>query len=169
MKGTDLIHIWEYDEWATNKLLDAAGKLDGAAFDKDLGASFRSLHGTFAHILAAQRLWLARWQGSAPTGLMSAEETPTVADLRNGWQTLYSELKAFISPLTDQQLHSPFDYRDMRGNPWSEPLYQQIEHLAFHSMYHRGQITILLRQLGQTPPQTDLIVYYRSANKNVAR
>src|SRR5262249_12723991 len=140
MKGTDLLHIWEYDEWATNKLLDAAAKLDSAAFNKDLGASFRSIHATFAHILGAQRLWSARWQGSARTGLTSPEEIPTVQDVRNRWQELYSELKGYITDLTDEQLQSPFAYRDMRGNPWSEPLYQQIEHLAFHSMYHRGQI-----------------------------
>jgi uncharacterized damage-inducible protein DinB len=29
-------------------------------------------------------------------------------------------------------------------------------------MYHRGQVVTLLRQLGQTPPQTDLIAYYRT-------
>lgn len=45
--------------------------------------------------------------------------------------------------------------------PWSEPLYQQIQHVFFHSMYHRGQVVTLLRQLGQTPPRTDLIAFYR--------
>jgi uncharacterized damage-inducible protein DinB len=40
--------------------------------------------------------------------------------------------------------------------------YQQIQHVLFHSMYHRGQVVTLLRQLGEVPPQTDLIAYYRS-------
>jgi len=31
-------------------------------------------------------------------------------------------------------------------------------------MYHRGQVVTLLRQLGEIPPQTDLIGYYRAVN-----
>ena len=42
-------------------------------------------------------------------------------------------------------------------------VYQQIQHVLFHSMYHRGQVVTLLRQLGEVPPQTDLIAYYRTA------
>ena len=162
MTGTDLIHMFEYDEWAINKLLEAAAQLDSDAFRKDLGASFRSVHGTLAHIYGAQRLWLTRWKGSSPATLISPEEIPTASELKKRWQELYAGLRAYILPLTTEQLHSPFGYQDTKGNRWSEPLYQQIQHLLFHSMYHRGQVVTLLRQLGQTPPQTDLIVYYRS-------
>ena len=115
MTGTGLIHIFEYDEWATNRLLDAASKLTAQDFKKDLGASFHSLHGTLAHIYGAQRIWLHRWNGSGQPGMISPEEAPTVEDLKKRWQQLY-----------------------------------------------RGQVASLIRQLGQTPPQTDLIAYYRS-------
>ena len=37
-----------------------------------------------------------------------------------------------------------------------------IQHLVNHGTYHRGQLTMLLRQLGAEPPEgTDLIGYYR--------
>ena len=162
MTGTDLIHMFEYDEWATNRLLEAASKLTPQDFKKDLGTSFRSLHGTLAHIYGAQRIWLHRWNGSGPSGMISPEEAPTVEDLKKRWQQLYPELRRYIAALTKEQLLSPFAYQDLRGNRWSEPLYQQIQHLVFHSMYHRGQVASLIRQLGQTPPQTGLIAYYRS-------
>jgi len=32
-----------------------------------------------------------------------------------------------------------------------------------HSTYHRGQVSTQLRQLGLTPPNTDLITYLRQA------
>jgi uncharacterized damage-inducible protein DinB len=162
MNGPDLIQMFEYDDWATHKLLDAVAKLEVNAFEKDLGTSFRSLRGTLTHMYGAQRLWLDRWKGSKPTKIVSAEEIPTIHDLKKNWEDLYAELRSFLRSLTDDQIQNPFAYHDMRGNPWSEPLYQQIEHLAFHTMYHRGQVVTLLRQLGQTPPQTDLIVYHRS-------
>ena len=161
MKGTDLLHVFEYDQWATGILLDAAGRLETSEVHKDLGTSFHSVHGTLAHIYGAQVVWLSRWKGS-PTGLIDPEKIPTIADLRERWHALGNELRDFILPLTDEQLHANFTYKDLTGKQWSHPLYQQVEHLAFHSMYHRGQVVTLLRQLGKTPPHTDLIVYYRT-------
>ncbi len=161
MNGSDLIHMVEYDEWATNQLLDAAAKLDPAGFRKDLGTSFQSVHGTLVHVYGAQVVWLTRWKGSSPGGLIPPGEVPTLAELRKRWAELYIELRDYIRPLTNEQLHAPLPYKDLSGNPWAQLQYQQIQHLMFHSMYHRGQVVTLLRQLGQTPPHTDLILYYR--------
>jgi uncharacterized damage-inducible protein DinB len=36
-----------------------------------------------------------------------------------------------------------------------------FRHFINHSSYHRGQIVTFLRQLGASPPSTDLILYYR--------
>jgi uncharacterized damage-inducible protein DinB len=107
MTGSDLIHMFEYDEWATNKLLDAAAQLDPAAFGKDLGTSFQSVHGTLVHIYGAQLVWLTRWKGSSPGGLIPAEEVRTLAELRKRWAELYRELRDYIRPLTTEQLHAP--------------------------------------------------------------
>jgi uncharacterized damage-inducible protein DinB len=38
-----------------------------------------------------------------------------------------------------------------------------FRHLANHSTYHRGQVAAMLRQLGEKPPATDLIRFYREA------
>ena len=160
MKGTDLLHVFDYDEWATTMLLDAVAQLTPDDIHRDLRASFQSLHGTLVHLYGAQVIWLSRWRGKS-TSLTKPEEVPTLADLRNRWRELYIQLREYIGPLTDEQLRANFTYQDLTGKEWSHPLFQQIEHLAFHSMYHRGQVATLLRQLGQAPPHTDLIVYYR--------
>jgi uncharacterized damage-inducible protein DinB len=45
------------------------------------------------------------------------------------------------------------------------PLWQAVMHLSNHDSYHRGQLTTLIRQVGGTPTNTDLIVFYREAFK----
>lgn len=168
MNGGDLLHIFEYDEWATNALFDAAAQLSAEQAHKDLGTSFQSVHGTLLHICRGQAVWLSRWKGSAvppPT----AEEAPTIRDLQQRWRELHQDLRAHIRSLNDEQLRSNLTYRDPSGKEWSHPLFQQIEHLTLHSMYHRGQVVTLLRQLGQTPPHTDLIVYCRLQIEDAAR
>jgi uncharacterized damage-inducible protein DinB len=163
MIGKEFSRLYVYDEWACNRLLDAAEKLDDTKLKKDLGTSFVSLHGTLVHIFGAQSIWLARWKGSTPSGLPKAEDIPHLAELRTRWQKLRVEFREFLNSRTEEQLQQISAYKDLKGNDWSEPLYQQIQHVLFHSMYHRGQVVTLLRQLGEVPPQTDLIAYYRSA------
>jgi uncharacterized damage-inducible protein DinB len=165
MIGKEFSRLYLYDEWATNKLIDAAEKVDTAKLQKDLGTSFGSLHGTLVHIYGAQLIWLARWKGSNPTSLPKVEEIPNLAELKSRWQKLRVELREFLNSKSEEQLQLASPYHDFKGNPWSEPMYQQIQHLLFHSMYHRGQVVTLLRQLGEAPPQTDLIAYYRTAAK----
>ena len=41
------------------------------------------------------------------------------------------------------------------------PLWQMVLHIVNHGTHHRGQITHMLRQLGQKPVNLDLIGYYR--------
>jgi uncharacterized damage-inducible protein DinB len=163
MSGKEFSRLYVYDEWASNKLIDAAEKLDDTNLKKDLGTSFGSLHATLVHIYGAQFIWLARWKGSTPSGLPKADEIPNLGELRTRWQKLRVEFREFLNSRTEEQLEQVSSYKDLKGNPWSEPLYQQIQHVLFHSMYHRGQVVTLLRQLGQAPPSTDLIAYYRTA------
>jgi uncharacterized damage-inducible protein DinB len=165
MIGKELSRLYLYDEWATNKLIDAAEKVDTAKLQKDLGTSFGSLHGTLVHIYGAQLIWHSRWKGSTPTSLPKVEEIPNLSELKSRWQKLRVEVREFLNSKSDEQLQQPSPYHDLKGNSWSEPLYQQIQHVLFHSMYHRGQTVTLLRQLGEAPPQTDLIAYYRTAAK----
>ena len=163
MIGKELSRLYHYDEWATNKLIDAAEKVDQAKLQKDLGTSFGSLHGTLVHIYGAQFIWLARWKGSTPPGLPNVQEIPDLNELKSRWQKLRVEFREFLNSKSEEQLQQPLAYKDLKGNSWSELHYQQIQHVLFHSMYHRGQVVTLLRQLGETPPQTDLIAYYRTA------
>lgn len=161
MIGKELSRLFQYDEWATNKLIDAAEKLDPADLQKNLGTSFGSLHGTLVHIYGAQFIWLSRWKGSS-LPIPGIKEIPDLAELKSRWQRLREELRAYLSSRSDEQLQQPLAYQDLKGNPWAEALYEQIQHVLFHSMYHRGQVVTLLRQLGETPPQTDLIAYHRT-------
>ena len=57
------------------------------------------------------------------------------------------------------------DYRSTRGDAFTTPLWQQLQHVVNHSSYHRGQVVTLLRQLGVDPIGTDLIAFYRGRDR----
>jgi uncharacterized damage-inducible protein DinB len=167
MNKEDLIRSWEYDQWATWKLIDAAAGITPAGLEKDLGSSFKSVYGTLVHIYGAQFVWLSRWKGSSPKALITKDDIPSLGGLRERWEQLYQDIRTYIYTLPVEDLQKSLAYQDMKGNPWSEDLHLQIQHVLFHSMYHRGQIVTLLRQLGQVPPQTDFIAYLRQGSSKV--
>ena len=71
------------------------------------------------------------------------------------------ERRAFIAGLTEERLRADLSYRLLNGTTSSDPLHLLLRHVANHSTYHRGQVATFLRQLGVTPPSTDLIRYVR--------
>jgi len=59
-----------YNRWMNDKLYARAATLSDEARKRDCGAFFKSIHGTFNHLLATDRLWLARFNGvTLPDGL----------------------------------------------------------------------------------------------------
>ncbi len=66
----------------------------------------------------------------------------------------------FIEALTPQRLREELAYINLKGQRYSYPLWQQLVHVVNHSSYHRGQVTTLLRQLGDEAVSTDFLVYF---------
>ena len=162
MTPEDVRTLYAYDAWANRRTLDACAALTPEQFTRDLGSSFRSVRDTLAHIMGAEWLWLERFQGRTPGGLpergsVSGSREPCARAGRNS----RASFSSYVDGLSAADLERSFDYRDLKGNPHSNVLWQTLQHLANHGTYHRGQVTTLLRQLGAKPVGTDLIGFYR--------
>jgi uncharacterized damage-inducible protein DinB len=66
----------------------------------------------------------------------------------------------FLKDLAIERLQHVIEYRNLNGETWRYPLWQQLYHVVNHSTYHRGQVVTMLRQLGATPTPTNFLVYY---------
>ena len=63
--------------------------------------------------------------------------------------------------LTDAQVESDLTWTNSRGETHTQPTLRALVHFANHGTYHRGQVASLLRQMGHTPPSTDLVYWKR--------
>lgn len=154
-------NLFAYDAWANRRLLDTCAALSPEQFTRDLGSSFRSVRDTLAHIMGAEWLWLERFHGRSLPSLPSGDEFADLPSLRTRWAQVERELLSYVDGLSAADLERSFDYRDTKGTPHNNLLWQTLQHLANHSTYHRGQVTTLLRQLGAKPVSTDMIGFYR--------
>jgi len=163
----DILTLFDFDRWATERVLEVAATLPEEQYTKNLNSSFDGVRGTLVHTYAADWIWLERWKGNSPTTLIREEDIPTLPSLQERWIGWRSQVDAFLHAVTEEQLRSPLSYTDIKGNPSTIILWQQMQHLINHSTYHRGQVTTLFRQLGIKAVGTDLINYYRLKAKNV--
>jgi uncharacterized damage-inducible protein DinB len=149
-----------YTAWASRRLLDSAAQLPTEQLTRDFGTADRSVLGTLAHVFAADRIWLARLTGAAPTALISDADRQ-LSVLQKDWPELHARWQRWAAGLTDENVRAMLDYKDTKGNPYRQPLWQIVLHVVNHGAHHRGQVSGFLRAMGHTPPPLDLIFYYR--------
>lgn len=163
----EIRELFEYNRWANRRVLGAAARLSAEDFTRDMGNSFPSVRDTLSHILGSEWLWLSRWQGTSPSGVPEAWDLSTIEALQARWGEVERGQEEFLATLTDEALRGVISYRNLRGDPFSMPLWQLLRHMVNHSTYHRGQVTTLLRQLGAEVVGTDLVLFYRERRAGV--
>lgn len=160
-----------YNTWMNTRLYALiAERLDDEQIKRDLGAFFRSIHGTLNHILLADRVWLVRFtrdlerftsrdESGAPIPIQSlAQELyADFAELCRQREATDFEIEEWLAALDDERLAQPLEYKTSAGVHKSLPLWWAVSHFFNHQTHHRGQITTLMFQLGVDPGVTDLV------------
>jgi uncharacterized damage-inducible protein DinB len=158
-----------YNAWMNRKVYDAAAALPDEARRRDVGAFFRSLHGTLNHLVLTDRAWLVRFtkdpsllasiDGTTPefTGRLDQELYADFAMLRREREKTDGDIAGWVATLADDALASPIKYYSVAyERSYEHPLWWAVSHFFNHQTHHRGQVTTLLVQLGQDPGATDL-------------
>jgi uncharacterized damage-inducible protein DinB len=160
-KELKLLHA--FNAWASNRILDAVGRMPEADVSKDMKTSHGSIHATLVHMVGAEKMWLSRWLGTPDRTFLSSDEVPTLGDLRAAWERVGFETARFIGTMNDRKLQETFTMTTAKGESFVHTYSQAFQHVVDHSTYHRGQVVAMMRQLGVAPPSTGLIVFYREA------
>ena len=153
--------LFSYGSWATARMCRAAKALTDEQREAVAASSFPSLTATLAHLVSAEWVWLQRWLGDSPTSLPPWTEGPTFQAITAQLAAIEAERATWMAPLTDADLRRVISYHTLDGHPYAHPLEKLMRHVVNHSTYHRGQMATQLRQLGQTPPNTDFIRFVR--------
>ena len=162
MQIRDIQTLYAFNSWANRRLLESLQTLSHEEFARDLGSSHGGIHGTLIHAMGAEDIWLRRWKGESPSRFYGTAEFPTLGAVAGHWGAVDTALLEFSRWLrADADIEAVTAYKDLKGNAYSQPLWQLMQHVVNHSTYHRGQIVTMQRQLGFAPTGTDLVTYYR--------
>lgn len=159
---TMLEGIYQHGHFANARLLDQAEQLSDAELDAERPGAFASLRLTLLHMMQAQHSWLRRVQQLDPAEPWTPETFPTIAELRNQWDALDAENLAYVATLTDDQLLERIQFRSWSGWEMAAPRWQALIHQAFHQHQHRGEVAMILTNLGHSPGELDGFDYFEA-------
>ena len=113
----------------------------------------------YAHVLGAEHVWLARLEQRRPTvpvwPVMTLDECAQLArDNRIAFT-------AYVDRLTSDDLRRIVHYRNSAGDEFDNAIEDILVHVGLHGSYHRGQVTLLVRDSGAEPQPTDYIAFVR--------
>jgi len=147
-----------YNIWANNKLIDNLLEHDDELLNHELVGSYSTIRATVLHIWFAEIGWLSRLKENAWDTKKVKLFKGTNKELFREWQNTSEAFKNFVSEAALEK-EIPFDHK---GKHFSIPTREIIQTVFNHGSYHRGQVVMMMRQLGVSKiAQTDYIEWVR--------
>ena len=113
-----------------------------------------------SHVIAAERVWLARLRGEDASDLPIWPEWSS-EELLSAARETRADYERFLKGLEPAELEREVSYTNSRGVEFNTPIVDILTHVAVHGSYHRGQIANAVRRTGGEPVNTDFITYVR--------
>src|SRR3954470_10132994 len=149
---------WEYNIWATMRLLEAAGQLSPEELTRDFKTADGSVLETLGHLFWSETIWLSRFNEVIPPARPD-RGAHDVVFLRQHWPALHHEWRGYLAEVSDTS--EILTYKDLKGQEWKHAIWLLVFHVVNNSTQHRGQVSGFLRAMGHTPPSLDLVAYHR--------
>ncbi len=119
----------------------------------------------FAHLLAAEQVWLARLREQDSSALPIWPELP-LAECAALAEQNRAEYALYLDRLPEAALASTVTYRNSKGVELTTSVLDILTHVALHGSYHRGQIASAVRASGTEPVNTDFITFVREEHSD---
>jgi uncharacterized damage-inducible protein DinB len=151
-----------YNIWQNKSLIEAASTLSDAERSADRGAFFRSIHGTFSHVLWGDRMWMHRFSSSPkPDGgiAQSAVHVTDWNDLVGQRKNMDGDIQNWANEVSAEWLAGSTTWVSSAAKQeFTRKRWHLVAHMFNHQTHHRGQIHAMLTAAGAKPDDTDLML-----------
>ncbi len=146
---------YDYEKDCNEKML---AMLDSVPEASRGDARFQKVVTLAGHLAAVRENWLDHMDGSSDQQVAWFDPQCDFATLRPRFASLESRWTDYLSRLGEDQLAGEFEFAES-GQRFRLPTEVQIVQLFAHAGYHRGQIALLVDQLGGETVDTDYVYW----------
>ena len=163
MRAAEIHQLYDYNAWATERVLGATAQLSPEQFVAPAPVSFGSLRATLVHLLSAEWMWRMRVvAGISPERMLDETTFPNVAALGARFTLEGEQMRQFVAGLDDAALERVVHYTTTKGQPFATPLWQVLLHVVNHGTQFRSEAAVVLTTLQASPGDLDLIAFFRA-------
>ena len=112
------------------------------------------------HLAACRENWLERMDGEGRDRAAWWDKRSDLATLRPRFAALESRWTEYLARLDEDRLAQNFEFTEGGEERFRLPIEAQVVQLFGHAFYHRGQIALLVDQLGGETVDTDYVDWY---------
>lgn len=153
--------LYEHEKDSNDKML---AMIDGVPLEARSDARFARAVSIAAHLAACRANWLTRIEGSDETEDPWWEKDVDPATLVPRFAAEEARWTAYLAKLDDAELARHFDFFEGPAR-FRLPVEVQILQLVGHAAYHRGQVALLVDQLGGETVETDFVDWAYEKNR----
>ena len=161
MNRAGLLALCSYNAYANQLMFEVVQRLSADELTRPASPSHESVWNMLEHMLTVEAVFLARCRGTAP----DRPDLPTLADLLRYWAEVDQAAHDFIAAQTEDDLHR--EVVPFRTQPLHFPVWQLLLQAMLHSAHHRGELSIVLTELGYPLPTLDIIIHFAQQSGQV--
>ena len=150
MRPDDVRSLFEYDRWATERVLAVLDDLPAGLWGEIDAVGERGLGSILVHQLGAAQRWRHAIQDTGEEPVPEHEPLLSVAELRARWGAEWLAVEGWVGEMTQGLL----DHVHQGIAVW-----QMLAHVINHGTQHRSEAAVLLTTAGRSPGELDMIVY----------
>ncbi|MGH7176756.1 MAG: DinB family protein, partial [Tepidisphaeraceae bacterium] len=147
--------LFRHDDWARDRLFDAAASLSDGQLDREFPLGMGSLRKTMIHIHEAMYWWTGICVGNED--LPEPPQDEPLPSLRTRWLDTARDRDAVLTESQKRGALGTTKYTDRRASARTCAVGDILLHVYNHGVYHRAQAVNMLRHLGVKPPKLDYI------------
>lgn len=156
--------FYDYNHWATEKIMGAAAALTQEQLDAPGTAGHGSIRQTLLHMIDTHQGWLSWWDGSlsaqdAMQWSLDPAEHPDLAAVRGAWNVVNEQTRAFVNPLSDEDMERTYSTETPDGTTMMFVLWRMMLHVANHGTQHRSEVAAMLTVFDCSPGEIDVLFY----------
>ena len=161
MTVADLTALYDYSCWANARLFPVIARLTDEQFAREVAGSYGSIRTTLVHMMSAESGWLDRCGGPPRGERLDPAAFPTLDSVIRRWSAYEAQMRRFLASLPEAELERTVNYTiPPLALTGAGRIGDLLLHAINHNTHHRGQVTLLLRALGQVPGNVDILFYH---------